>query len=200
MRTLDDLVRQGKILYTGCSKWAPAWTVEAIMLSDRHGWTKLVSEQPPYNLLDRRIENELIWTCRRHGIGIIPWAPIAAGVLSGKYSKDGPFPEKSRFKGFGSRLTPAAVEVADALKPLAEEKGCTLAELSLAWVMRQPGITAPITGPRTMAHLESSLKALDVEFTNDDRARIDRISPPGGHVADYWDCNVYKRLRAASGI
>ncbi len=200
MRALDDLVRQGKILYTGCSKWAPAWTVEAIMLCERYGWTKLVSEQPPYNLLDRRIENQLIWTCRRHGIGIIPWAPIGAGVLSGKYSKDSAPPLGSRFAEFGSRLTPRAIEVADALKPLAEEKGVTLAELSLAWVMRQPGITSPITGPRTMEHLQSSLRALDVDVTDGDRDRIDAISPPGGHVSDYWDVNVYRPLRAAAGV
>lgn len=200
MRALDDLVRQGKVLYTGCSKWAPAWTVEAIMLCERHGWTKLVSEQPPYNLLDRRIENQLIWTCLRHGIGIIPWAPIAAGVLSGKYSQEGPLPEEGRFSEFGPRLNPRAIEIADALKPLAAEKGVALAELCLAWVMRQPGVTSPITGPRTLEHLNSSLKALEVEITDEDRRRIDEIAPPGSHVTDYWDVNVYRRLRAASGI
>jgi len=200
MRTMDDLVRQGKVLYVGVSKWAPAWTVEALMLSDRHGWTKIVCEQPPYNLLDRRIENQLIWTCRRHGVGIIPWAPIAAGVLSGKYTGDAKAEGPSRFDGFGSRLTEGALEIVGKLAPLAEEKGCTLAELSLAWVLRQPGITAPIMGPRTMDHLTSSLKALEVEITDADRDRIDEIAPPGSHVTDYWDVNVYKRLRSAAGV
>jgi aryl-alcohol dehydrogenase-like predicted oxidoreductase len=200
MRALDDLVRQGKVVYTGCSKWAPSWIVEAIMLCDRHGWTKLVSEQPPYNILDRSIENELVWTCMRHGIGIIPWAPIAAGILSGKYVREGKQPEGSRFKDFDNRLTPAALDIVDALTPLAEAKGVTLAELALAWVMRQPGITAPITGPRTLEHLQSSLKALDVEITDADRERIDEVSPPGTKVSDYYDINVYRNLRRAIGV
>jgi len=200
MRALDDLVKQGKVLYIGCSKWAPAWTVEALMLCDRHGWTKLLSEQPPYSLLDRRIENEMIWTCLRHGIGIIPWAPIGAGILSGKYSKDGPMPPDSRFKEFGTRLTPAAVDRAEALKPLAAEKGVTLAEFCLAWVMRQPGITAPIIGVRTMEHLTSALTVFDVQFTEEDYRRIDAIAPPGSHVSNYFDINVAAPLRRAAGI
>lgn len=200
MRALDDLVRQGKVLYTGCSKHAPAWTVEALMLCERHGWTKFVSEQPPYNLLDRRVENEMMWTCIRHGIGIIPWAPIAAGILSGKYSKDAPPPPGSRFKELGSRLTPRAIEVADALKPLATEKGVTLAELCLAWVLRQPGITAPIVGVRTMDHLTSALNVLDVAFTEEDYRRIDAIAPPGTHVSEYYGANVHAPLRRAIGL
>ncbi|KPJ52439.1 MAG: hypothetical protein AMS16_06375 [Planctomycetes bacterium DG_58] len=202
MRALDDLVRQGKVRYIGVSKWAPAWTVEAIMLSERHGWTKILTEQPPYNLCDRRIENELIWCCMRHGIGIIPWAPIATGILSGQYKKGKVPPKGSRFdgRGFGPRLCDAAVERADALKPLAEEKGVTLAEFSLAWVLRQPGITAPIIGVRTMEHLESALDSLDVAFTDDDRARIDEIAPPGSAVSNYWDVNVGRRCRRAAGI
>jgi len=200
MRALDDLVQQGKVLYTGCSKWAPSWIAEAVMLCDRYGWTKLVSEQPPYNILDRSIENELIWTCIRHGIGLIPWGPIAAGILSGKYAREGKQPENSRFDDFNHRLTPESLDVVDALMPLAEAKGVTLAEFSLAWCMRQPGITAPITGPRTLAHLESSLKALDIEITAEDRQRVDEASPPGTRVSDYWDVNVNSKLRKAIGI
>jgi len=200
LRTLDDLVRQGKIRYVGVSKWAPAWTVEALMLCDRHGWTRIVCEQPPYNLLDRRIEDELIWTCMRHGIGIIPWAPIGGGVLSGKYQKGKKLPPGSRFRQMGSRLNDECIDRADALKPLAAEKGVTLAEFCLAWVLRQPGITAPIIGVRTMEHLISALKSLDVVFTEEDYARIDEIAPPGSAVADYWDVNVYRRCRKAAGI
>lgn len=199
MRAIDDLVRQGKVRYVGVSKWPPALTVEALMLCDRHGWTKIVSEQPPYSLLDRRIENEVIWTCIRHGIGIIPWAPIGAGILSGKYAKD-VIPPQSRFKEFNERLTPAAVERAEALKPLAAEKGVTLAEFALAWVLRQTGITAPIIGVRTMEQLASALNALDVAFTAEDHRRIDAIAPPGSHVSDYFDINTAAPLRRAVGI
>ena len=200
MRALDDLVRQGRVLYIGVSKWAPAWTVEALMICESCGWTKILTEQPPYNLLDRRIENEVIWTCRRHGIGIIPWAPIAAGILSGKYVRGGPQPPGGRFSELGTRLTCEALDRVDALRPLAEEKGISLAELALAWVLRQPGITAPIVGPRTMEHLESSLRALDVEFTEADLGRIDAICPPGSFVSNYFDCNTAAPLRKAAGF
>lgn len=203
MGTLNDLVRQGKIRYFGVSKWAPAWTVEAVMLCDRHGWDTILTEQPPYNLLDRRIENELIWTCRRHGIGIIPWAPIGTGILSGKYAKGEAPPEGSRADKGGlneKRLTEAAIDRADALKPIADEKGVTLAEFSMAWVMRQPGITAPIVGVRTKEHLHSALKSLEVTFTEEDHERINEIAPPGSAVSNYWDTNVYRRCRSAAGI
>ena len=203
MGTLNDLVRQGKIRYFGVSKWAPAWTVEAVMFCHQRGWDTVLTEQPPYNLLDRRIENELIWTCQRHGIGIIPWAPIGTGILSGQYKKGEAPPEKSRAGSGGlneKRLTEAAIERASALKPLADEKGVSLAEFSMAWVMRQPGITAPIIGVRTREHLHSALRSLDVTFSDEDRDRIDAIAPPGSAVSDYWDGNVYRRCRAAAGI
>ena len=198
--TLDTLVRQGKVRYIGCSKWAPALIAEAHALCDRHGWAKLLSEQPPYNMLDRRIEDELIWTCRRYGMAIIPWAPLGGGVLSGKYGVDKPFPADARFRSAAGRCNPGAIARADALKPLAEGKGVSLAEFSLAWVLRQTGVTAPIIGPRTVAHVESALKALDVTFTDEDFARINAIAPQGSHVADYWECNVYTRLRKSAGI
>ena len=200
MRALDDLVRAGKVVYTGCSKWAPSWIVESLMLCDRHGWTKILTEQPPYNILDRSIENELIWTCRRHGMGIIPWAPIAGGILSGKYHREGTQPEGSRFSELGNRLTPTALDVVDALTPLATAKGATLAEFALAWVLHQPGISSPIIGPRTVENLLSSLKSLDIEVTDSDRKRIDEIVPPGTRVSDYYDMNVHAKLRTAIGL
>jgi len=162
MRTLDDLVRQGKVRYIGVSKWAPAWTVEALMLADRHGWTKIVTEQSPYNLLDRRVENELVWMCLHHGIGIIPWAPLATGILTGQYSKGVAPPATSRVKtGWFPeyRLNDRALEVVEALRPLAAEKGVMPAEFALAWVMRRPAVTAPILGFRALDHVASALRA-----------------------------------------
>lgn len=197
--TFEILARQGKVRYFGTSKWAPALIAEAQALCDKHGWPKLLSEQAPYNLLDRRIEDELIWTCRRYGMAIIPWGVIGHGVLSGKYSK-GRFPSGSRFTEIGGRCNLEAIERADALKPLAEEKGFTLAEYCLAWVMRQSGITSPIIGPRTVEHLRSSLKALDVRFTEEDYQRINEVSPVGSHVIDCWEGNVYAKLRKSAGI
>jgi len=202
MRAMDDLVKQGKVLYVGTSKWAPAWLVEAQLLCERHGWSRIVCEQPPYNLLDRTIENELLWTCRRHGIGIIPWAPIGTGILSGRYEKDLSAPSGSRFdsRNFRDRLNARAVEIAEGIKPLAKEKGITPAELALAWVLRRPCVTAPIIGVRTMEHLTSALSTLDVVFSDEDLARIDEIAPPGTAVSDYYDTNVHRQLRAAVGV
>jgi aryl-alcohol dehydrogenase-like predicted oxidoreductase len=198
--TLDTLVRQGKVRYIGCSKWAPALIAEAHGLCDKHGWVKLLSEQPPYNLLDRRIEDELIWTCQRHGMAIIPWGPIGAGVLSGKYSNETPVPEHSRFKEIGGRCGVDAIDRADGLKPLAGEKGVTLAEYCLAWVVRQSGITSPIIGPRNVEQLKSSLRALDIDLTDQDYQRINEIAPQGSYVSDYWEGNVYAKLRRSAGI
>lgn len=198
--TLDSLVRQGKVRYIGCSKWAPALIAEAHGLCNKHGWARLLSEQPPYNLLDRRIEDELIWTCQRYGMAIIPWAPIGGGVLSGKYSKEAPFPEHSRFREVGWRCGVDAIDRADALKPLAEEKSVTLAEYCLAWVISQTGITSAIIGPRNTEQLESSLRALNVELSDHDYERINAIAPQGSYVSDYWEGNVYAKLRASAGI
>ena len=201
LRALDDLVRQGKVLYTGCSKFVPPYLAEAMMLCRQNGWSGFVSEQPPYNILSRTIENDLIWTCQRFGIGIIPWAPIAGGILSGKYSKGSASPAGSRFDSAdGPRLHLRAIEAADALKPIAADKGVELAVFALAWVMNQPGITSPITGPRMLKHLQSSLKALDLDITDEDRRRVDAIVPPGTWVSDYYDMNVYHRLRSAIGV
>lgn len=197
---LDALVRQGKVRYVGCSKWAPALIAEAQALCKEHGWARLLSEQPPYNLLDRRIEDELIWTCRRYGMAIIPWAPIGAGVLSGKYSRNQPFPEHSRFSEVGGRCGAEAIDRAEALRPLADEKGVALAQFCLAWVVRQSGITSPIIGPRSAEQLESSLRALDVELADEDFRRINEIAPQGSHVVDYWGGNVYAKLRASAGV
>ena len=197
LRALDDLVRQGKVRYTGTSKYAPPYLVEALMLSDRYGWAKFLSEQPPYNLLDRRIEDELIWTCQRHGVGIIPWAPMATGILSGQYRRRAVAPKGSRGEEGGipeARLNERAVERTEQIAKLAGEKGATPAEYSLAWVLRRPGITAPIVGVRTMEHLHSALSTLAIALSPEELARIDEIAPPGSHVSDYWGMNVYRRL------
>lgn len=200
--TLNDLVRQGKVRYIGTSKWTPALIVEAVALCRQNGWEAPSSEHPPYNLTDRSIENDLIWTCQRHGLALLPWAPIGQGVLSGRLSKGEVFPEDSNYKGYEDdiRCPAPALEAADALKPLAAEKGVSLAEFSLAWVLSQPGITCAIAGMRTVAHVTSSLKALEVEFTQEDYDRIDAIVPPGTWVADYWPSLVDRRMREAAGI
>ena len=201
MSTMNDLVRQGKIRYIGISKWAPSWTVEALGICERYGWEKPLVEQPPYSIVDRTPEHEMLWACKRHGIAVAPWAPLAGGVLTGKYSKEDAPPEDARFHEVGEgRLTLEAIEVAEKLRPIAEEKGCTLAALATAWVTQQPAITSTIIGPRTMGHFEAALESLNVEITAEDRKRIDAINPPGSAVANYYDSNVSRRLRQDLGI
>lgn len=197
LQGLDDLVRQGKVRYIGTSKWVPSLIAEAVMASLHYGWARFVAEQPPYNLLDRSIEKELVWTCLRHGIGLVTWAPLATGILSGQYQSVDDRPKGSRAETGGipaSRLTEGALERVRALKPLAEARGLTLAQFALAWVRQQPGVTAPILGVRTVEHLRSALAIEEVRLTPEELQRVDEIAPPGSAVSDYWDANTFRRL------
>jgi len=194
---LDILVRQGKILYFGTSKWPVPLIMEALWLADKHGWPRVVAEQPPYNLTDRRMELELVWTCMRHGIGLVPFGPLAGGVLSGVYRLNQPAPEGHHFHTIGQRdghkrYTEESMELVEGLIPIAEARGVTLGELALAWVMQRPGVTSPICGPRTIEHLRSALRACEIELTTDELEGIDAIIPPGGNVTNY--CTLYERM------
>jgi aryl-alcohol dehydrogenase-like predicted oxidoreductase len=186
---LDDLVRQGKVRYIGCSAH-PAWLVmEGLMVSEAKGWARYVVEQPPYNLLDRRIENELVPLCLRHGLGITPFAPLAQGVLAGRYSDAGRFPADSRAARLGGtyaeRVNARGIEVGRAVEALARDHGMSGAEFALLWVKEQPGITAPVFGPRTVAQLEQILPVLERRLPDELRAAADKLVPPGSAVTDY---------------
>ena len=127
-----------------------------------------------------------------YGIAIIPWSPLAGGMLTGKYTKGEAPPSDSRLernKMLRERLTEHAFDVIDLLKPLAEDKSCSLSQFSLAWCSQQPGITSPIIGPRTMEQLEDNLKATDVEISDEDRKEIDKIFSPGNFLADYYQAD-----------
>ena len=201
LRALDDLVRAGKIRYAGCSTH-PAWMVmEAIATSERLGITRYISEQPPYNLLDRRIENELVPLAQRYGLALLPWSPLAGGILAGRYNEAGSTPEGSRLarngkeSPFGQRVTSRGVEVARALAPIADERSMTLSQLSLLWAKDQPGITSPIIGPRTMEQLEDALGVLEQSLTDQDREQLDALNPPGNAVSDFHNSNNWMKAR-----
>src|SRR5512139_3166501 len=161
---LTDLVREGKVRYIGCSTH-PAWMVmEALAISERQGLARYVSEQPPYNLLDRRIENELVPLAQRYGLAILPWAPLAQGVLAGRYPPEGPLPADSRAVRqpgqaniYADRVTARGLEAGREFAELARSCGRTPGQLALLWCKDQPGITAPIVGPRTPAQLAELL-------------------------------------------
>jgi len=194
LNTLDTLVKQGKILYVGTSKWPVTMILEGIALAERYNLPRFVMEQPPYQILDRCIEKELVWMCMRHGIGIMPWGPLAYGLLGGRYRKGQPPPADGRFAKAGpdhTRYTPAALEAVEKLIPLAEAHGCTLAEFAHAWLPTRPGITGPIIGPATLEHLRSALRSCEVKLTGEELKAVDEIVPPGTWVSDFYHGNVY---------
>lgn len=198
LRALDDLIRAGKVRYIGTSTF-PAWEVmESLWVSKELGLNRFVSEQPPYHLLDRSIERELVPLAQTYGLAIIPWSPLARGFLSGKYQRGQDIPGDSRFASdmgngqsvFAQRtkqhFSDMAYGVLDTVEAMAQEKGCTASQVALAWCMNQPGITSPIIGPRTMEHLVDNLGAADVTITDDDRARLDTVAAPEQAIVPYY--------------
>jgi aryl-alcohol dehydrogenase-like predicted oxidoreductase len=168
----------------------PAWAVmEAILLSEFKGYVRIATEQPPYNLLDRRIENELLPMAQKFGLGIITWSPLAMGILAGVYDKEGEYPSDSRaaLRGgfYADRVTAKGIEVGKKFSVLAKEAGLTSAQLGLLWCKDQPGITAPLIGPETMEHLEDSLPVLEMTLSDELREACDNLVPPGSNVANF---------------
>jgi aryl-alcohol dehydrogenase-like predicted oxidoreductase len=200
LRALDDLVRAGKVRYIGTSTFAAWQLVESLWAARELGLNRFVCDQPPYNLLDRRIERELLPMAQTYGFGIIPWSPLAGGLLTGKYSRSAPAPADSRFAGAADnpllqrRMTDQVYDVVEGLRPLAEAHGCEVSQLALAWCLQQPGVTSPIIGPRTMEQLEDNLRAMDVTITHEDRARIDEVAPPGGMIAPFYEASFGPHL------
>ncbi|MCC6958658.1 MAG: aldo/keto reductase [Dehalococcoidia bacterium] len=195
LRALDDLVRSGKVRYLGASTFAAWQLLESLWVSKEYGLNRFVCEQPPYNLLDRRIERELLPMAQSYGVAIIPWSPLAGGLLSGKYSRNEPPPEDSRYANLDAnpmyrrRMNDNIWDVIEGLEEVAAAKNVAISQLSLAWCMQQPGVTSPIIGPRTMEQLEDNLKAAEVTFTTDELKAIDRIIRPGTHVSPYYEAD-----------
>src|SRR3984893_5165860 len=195
LRALDDLIRAGKVRYIGTSTYGAWQVVESLWASKDLGINRFISEQPPYNILDRRIERELVPMAQTFGIGLLPWSPIAGGLLSGKYRRGEPPPPDSRFGAaqtdarLRSRLVEDVYDVVEQLEPIARSKDCTLVQLALAWVMQQPGITCPIIGPRTLDQLEEYLGAASITLDQPDLDAINRIVPPGGMVSPFYEAD-----------
>jgi aryl-alcohol dehydrogenase-like predicted oxidoreductase len=199
LSALNDLVRKGKVRYIGCStnhyegsgpweKRLSAWEiVEALWLSERHGWERFTSLQPPYSILRRVMELEHFPMTEKFGIGNLVWSPLEGGWLTGKYrqgeANPGDSPRASSWVGdtanpkFARRL-----EVVEQLVPLAEARGVSLARFAVAWTLANPAVHAAIIGPRTMEQLEDLLPAAGLRLTPEEGAKIDGLVPPGTSV------------------
>jgi aryl-alcohol dehydrogenase-like predicted oxidoreductase len=180
-QAMDLLVRQGKVVYVGSSNFAGWHVVQGCEAARSRGLLGLVSEQSLYNLLQRTVELEVLPACRAYGVGILPWSPVAGGLLAGKAGGTRRKLEGGKPPAEG---VPAKVE---ALERFANARGHTPAQVALAWLLHQPAVTAPIIGPRTMDHLETALKALEIRLSTDDLAELDRTFPgPGGPAPEAY--------------
>jgi len=196
---LDYLVERGCIRYIACSTH-PAWrTVEALHIADRKGFPKFVCEQPPYNLLDRRVENEIVPMCREYDLGIVTWSPLAQGVLAGRYRTADKLPEGSRAKQkriYAERVTAAGIKIARQVRGWAKEKELSPTALSVSWILHQPAITSVIIGPRSPEHLDDLLSSANIRLSSEDLAWFDSLVPPGTHVSDHFNTAGWRRPTA----
>jgi aryl-alcohol dehydrogenase-like predicted oxidoreductase len=190
---LTDMVRAGKIRSIGTSGFAPHQLVEAQWVSERRGRERFATEQPPYSMLVRGVEANVLEVCRRYELGVLTWGPLCGGWLSGRYRHGQDLPGSYREDRLPWRydmslpVNQRKLDAADALGALADEAGLDLIHLALAFVIRHPAVTSAIIGPRTMEHLEKHLGALDVVLSDELLDRIDGIVPPGTTInpADY---------------
>jgi aryl-alcohol dehydrogenase-like predicted oxidoreductase len=185
---LDDLVTHGKVRYIGSSTFPASQIVEAQWSARERNLTRFVCEQPPYSLLVRGVEADVLPTCQRYGMGVIPWSPLAGGWLSGRWRKGTDTPSSTRARMLPDRYdlslpgNQRKLEAADALAELAEEAGISLIHLALAFVINHPAVTAAIIGPRTMEQLESQLGATEIVLEEALLDRVDEIVMPGTNV------------------
>jgi len=181
VRALDDLVHQGKILYWGTSEWTGAQIQAALDLCERHNLVRPQVEQPLYNMISRRrVEEDVLPVTEKNGIGLVVWSPLASGLLTGKY--DDALPDDSRLarlEGLREQWYKGeSIAAIRKLKTVADDLGVTRAQLALAWVLRQPGVSSAITGATKPTQLDETLRAVDLTLDSDTLARMDAIMAP----------------------
>lgn len=197
LRALDDLVHAGKVLYIGTSTF-PAWfLLEGLMISQYEHLSRFVVEEPPFNLLDRRIENEIVPLCEKYGVSILPYSPLGGGILAGVYN-DGTIPKASRADvwaklPYRGRLTARAIEIARELANVAAAEGMTAAQLGLLWVKDQRAITAPIIGPATLEQLRENVAVMEMVLSDHQRAVLDELNGPGNTVSDFYSASGWTK-------
>lgn len=180
LRALDDLVRWGKVRYIGVSNYAAWQIMKALWVSDRHGWVRFQSLQALYNLAIRDIEVELVPLCQDQNLGILPWSPLAFGLLSGKYRRNAPMPQGTRMQGPLKDFLPTdwdrVYNIVDVLDEIAKGHGVPVAAVALAWLIQKPAVTSVIIGARTLDQLRENLKAAEVKLSQEEMKRLDEVS------------------------
>jgi voltage-dependent potassium channel beta subunit len=181
LRAIDDMITQGKVLYAGVSEWSATQIAEALHLADKFLLDRIVSNQPQYSMLERYIEKEVLPLCEREGVGQVVWSPLAQGILTGKYKPGQAFPEGSRAADEAAgnflrqKLTEENLAKVERLRTIAERKECSLAQLALAWVLRQPNVSSAIIGASRPDQIDENIKALDIVLKAEDQTDIEAI-------------------------
>jgi aryl-alcohol dehydrogenase-like predicted oxidoreductase len=180
LEALNDVVRSGKARYIGASSMYAWQFAKALYTADLHGWTRFVSMQPHYNLVYREEEREMLPLCRDQGIGVIPWSPLARGLLTGGRVKDGGETPRSQTDGFARHLYAHRhdFDIVERLAEVAKERGLPDAQVALAWMLSKPGITAPIIGATKLHHLEDAVAALSIQLSADEIQRLEELYQP----------------------
>lgn len=196
---LTDLQRQGKIRYAG-STTSPSWKItESSMLADYRGLIRMVSEQLPYNLLDRRVENEILPAAQAAGLAVFVWSPLAMGLLTGRYDSSKPesfdTPRFGRGGIYAERITHRAADAGQQFVRVARDFDISPAHMALLWAKDQPGVTAPLCGPRTLAQLEDVLPVMKMSLTDAMRCECDKVVPPGSAIANFLNSAPWMKGR-----
>ncbi|HKS27354.1 MAG TPA: aldo/keto reductase [Pyrinomonadaceae bacterium] len=180
LRALDDLVRQGKVRYLGCSNWSARHLMKALVTADARGWERFVSLQAYYSLVGRDLEQELLPLSVEEGLGVLPWSPLSGGFLTGKYRRDNPTPEGARRSGFGFPPIDEArgFDAVDALEEIAKAKSASIAQVALAWLLAQPGVASIIIGANKMSQLEDNLRSAEIELSPEEVSRLNATTEP----------------------
>jgi aryl-alcohol dehydrogenase (NADP+) len=180
LSALTDLMRAGKVRAIGSSTFPASEIVEAQWVAERRGLVRFRTEQPPYSILSRGIEREVLLVCQRYGMGVLVWSPLAKGMLTGRYRKGQPLPDSLRVRVFGKQMSDEnRLEAVEQLILIAEQAGLSLTHMSMAFTVAHPAVTSAILGPRTMEQLDDLLAGAEVSLTDEVLDQIDQIVPPG---------------------
>ena len=183
LSALTDLMRAGKVRAIGSSTFPASEIVEAQWIAERRGLARFRVEQPPYSILNRGIEREVLPVCQRHGMGVMVWSPMAKGMLTGRYRKGQPLPDSLRVKFFAKQMSDERrLEAVEQLILVAQEARMPLTHLAMAFAVTHPGVTSAILGPRTMQQLDDLLAGAEVVLDDEVLDQIDQIVPPGADV------------------